>query len=76
LLEELAGQPVPVNYGSWRPGDQRVFVADIRRAEQMLGWRPKISPREGITRLYQWVAGNPELFQIYRHGRFEGIADE
>ena len=62
LLEELAGQPVPVNYGPWRPGDQRVFVANIRRAEELLGWRPRISPREGITRLYKWVAGNPELF--------------
>jgi len=62
LLEELAGQPVPVNYGPWRPGDQRVFVANIRRAEELLGWRPRISPREGITRLYRWVAGNRELF--------------
>lgn len=62
LLEELAGRPVPVHYGPWRPGDQRVFVANIRRAEELLGWRPRISPREGITRLYRWVAGNPGLF--------------
>ncbi len=62
LLEELAGRPVPVHYGPWRPGDQRVFVANIRRAEELLGWRPQISPREGITRLYRWVAGNPGLF--------------
>ncbi|HRN67897.1 MAG TPA: GDP-mannose 4,6-dehydratase [Promineifilum sp.] len=62
LLEELAGRPVPVHYGPWRPGDQRVFVANIQRAEELLGWRPQISPREGITRLYRWVAGNPGLF--------------
>lgn len=62
LLEELAGRPVPVHYGPWRPGDQRVFVANIQRAEERLGWRPQISPREGITRLYRWVAGNPGLF--------------
>jgi CDP-paratose 2-epimerase len=62
LLEELSGLPVPVTYGPWRPGDQRVFVADIRRAEELLGWRPLVSPQEGIRRLYEWVASNPELF--------------
>ena len=62
LLEKLAGRPVPVNNGPWRPGDQRVFVADIQRAEELLGWRPRVSPAEGIARLYEWVASNPELF--------------
>lgn len=62
LLEALAGRPVPVNYGPWRPGDQRVFVADIRRAGERLGWRPQVSPAEGIRRLYEWVAANPGLF--------------
>ena len=62
LLAELAGRPVPVNYGPWRPGDQRVFVANIQRAEDLLGWRPQISPAEGIRRLYAWVAANPHLF--------------
>jgi CDP-paratose 2-epimerase len=62
LLEELAGRPVPVNYGPWRPGDQRVFVADVRLAGERLGWRPRVSPREGIRRLYEWVSANPGLF--------------
>ncbi|MBP6016138.1 MAG: SDR family NAD(P)-dependent oxidoreductase [Candidatus Promineofilum sp.] len=62
LLAELAGRPVAVTYGPWRPGDQRVFVADIQRAAERLGWRPRVSPREGIGRLYEWVAANPTLF--------------
>ena len=62
LLEELAGRPVPVTYGPWRPGDQRVFVADIRRAAERLGWRPQVSPTEGVRRLYAWVAAHPTLF--------------
>lgn len=62
MLSELAGRPIPVAYGPWRPGDQRVFIADIRRAEQLLGWRPRVSPAAGIRRLYDWVAANPGLF--------------
>ncbi|MFN2135442.1 MAG: NAD-dependent epimerase/dehydratase family protein [Candidatus Promineifilaceae bacterium] len=62
LLEELTGRPVPATFGDWRPGDQRVFVADIRKAEELLGWRPTISPRQGIIDLHAWIAGNPELF--------------
>ncbi len=62
LLEELAGRPIPITYGPWRPGDQRVFVADIRRAAERLGWRPQVSPTEGVRRLYEWVAANPTLF--------------
>ena len=62
LLEELAGRPIAVEYGPWRPGDQRVFVADVRRAAEMLDWRPLVSPTEGIRRLYGWVSSNRELF--------------
>lgn len=62
LLTELAGRPVSVQWGDWRPGDQRVFVADIRQAHQQLGWQPTISPAEGIRDLYKWVAANPTLF--------------
>jgi nucleoside-diphosphate-sugar epimerase len=62
LLASLAGRPVPVTYGDWRPGDQRVFVADIRKAAAKLGWQPTISPADGIRDLYEWVAANPDLF--------------
>jgi CDP-paratose 2-epimerase len=62
LLTELAGRPIAVTYGPWRPGDQKVFVADIGKAERLLGWRPAISPAEGIARLHGWVSGNPQLF--------------
>ena len=62
LLESLAGRPVPVSYRDWRPGDQRVFVADIGKAAEKLGWEPSIPPQEGIRALYNWVVGHPDLF--------------
>ena len=62
LLEKLLGKPVPVARGDWRPGDQKVFVADIRKAERELGWKPKIGVEEGVSRLFEWVKANKELF--------------
>ncbi len=62
LLEELAGSPIPVTHGDWRPGDQMVFIADIRKAAKEFDWRPTIAPKEGIKQLYAWASENAHLF--------------
>lgn len=62
IIERLLGKKVEVDRGDWRPGDQRVFYADYRKAERELGWKPKISLEEGIERLFQWVNENKEQF--------------
>lgn len=62
LLAELAGREIPITYHDWRPGDQRVFIADVGKARQQLGWQPIINPQAGIRDLYAWVSANPHLF--------------
>ncbi len=62
MLEALVGRRIPVAYGDWRPGDQRIFVADIGKAGRELGWRPRVSKVEGVRRLYEWVVANRSLF--------------
>lgn len=62
LLEELLGRSIPVTHGEWRPGDQLVYISDIRKAERELGWRPRVGVREGVRRLFEWVRENQELF--------------
>lgn len=63
LLSELAGRPVePAAYRDWRPGDQPVFVADVRKAAREFGWAPQVGVREGIARLMDWVRANRDLF--------------
>lgn len=61
-LEKLLGKPIPVTYGDWRPGDQKVFVADIRKAKNTFGWQPKYSVEDGVEQLFGWVNSNKELF--------------
>ena len=55
LLEALAG--VKLNYTKLpvRVSDQRVFVSDIAKANQLLGWQPAVSSREGVARMFEWV---------------------
>ena len=62
LLEALLERPIQASYRAWRPGDQPVYVSDIRKIERDLGWRPRTSVRAGIERLLTWVRDNRALF--------------
>jgi CDP-paratose 2-epimerase len=62
LLEKELGQEIPLTWESWRPGDQRVFIADIRKAHQDFGWKPEIDVETGIRKLFEWVRANQDLF--------------
>jgi CDP-paratose 2-epimerase len=63
LLEEFLGKPIPTTMSDWRPGDQPVYISDIRTAGRELGWRPKTTVRDGVGRLVAWVQANVDLFQ-------------
>jgi CDP-paratose 2-epimerase len=63
LLERLHGAFIPVSYGDWRPGDQKVCVYDISKAYRELGWQPQVGVQAGVDKLYAWVKDNQSLFQ-------------
>jgi CDP-paratose 2-epimerase len=63
-LERLMEHLIPIAYDGWRPGDQRVYVSDIRKARRELGWQPRVGVEEGIQRLYDWVVANQRLFEF------------
>jgi CDP-paratose 2-epimerase len=66
LDRELGFQP-QVGYGDWRPGDQKVYVSDIRRAGGELGWMPTVPVRRGLERQIRWLQANRELFTWIEH---------
>jgi len=39
----------------WRKSDQKVFVADITKARERIGWQPRIDKLEGIKKMLGWV---------------------
>ena len=61
-LEDELKMKIPLKWDQWRPGDQPVFVCDLTRAREQLGWQPSIPVREGVKSLSRWVADNASLF--------------
>jgi nucleoside-diphosphate-sugar epimerase len=49
-IQELTGSEVPPIYGPSRAGDVRHSQADIARAQDLLGYEPVVSLREGLSR--------------------------
>ena len=63
ILEKLAGKKFNYKFGPWRPGDQKVYISDISKAKKDFNWSPKISPKEGVKKLYIWIAQNKNLIK-------------
>jgi len=53
-IEELLGRSAALHFEDWRPGDQRYFVADTRRARAALGLPPARDWRSGLSLLADW----------------------
>ncbi len=67
LLELIAqlkslGLIPKLHFKDWRPSDQKVYISDIRPIQRKLGWTPRVSPEEGVGRLFSWIYANKRLF--------------
>jgi len=62
ILEELFQKKIEPVFKKERPGDQPIYISDIRKAAKELSWQPKIGVHEGIKELFLWVRDNKSLF--------------
>jgi len=53
----LTGRRIDLRHGAWRPGDQRWYVSDARRAAQALDLAPATPWRTGLAALARYLAG-------------------
>jgi CDP-paratose 2-epimerase len=54
-IERILGRRVTLGFEDWRPGDQRYFATDTRRARACLGL-PRPRPwRQGLADLARWL---------------------
>jgi len=65
-LGSMLGESLRPEFGDWRPGDQRIYVSDVSKLNQLLGWRPTVGVDEGVRRLAEWIAES-DLFETVRH---------
>jgi CDP-paratose 2-epimerase len=64
LIGEIIGKKPEVRFEDSRFGDLQYFVCDTARAERGLKWQAQTGPREGVTRLIEWIEANINIFRI------------
>jgi CDP-paratose 2-epimerase len=62
ILENIFKRNIIPQFETWRPGDQKVYISDIRKAKKLLRWKPEIKVIDGITMLHTWIKENKKLF--------------
>lgn len=55
MIGRIVGTDVKPTYQPQRTGDVRHSLADIRKAERILGYQPKIGLEEGLRRTVDWL---------------------
>jgi UDP-glucose 4-epimerase len=56
VLRRVAKSEVSVEHLPKRPGEQQRSVVSIAKAGSLLGWRPRYTLEEGLTRTFNWFA--------------------
>jgi len=68
IIEKLDNNKFKYSFGEWRPGDQKAYISEISKAKSDFNWSPKVSPQEGVEKLYNWIRENKQ--SIIKSGVF------
>jgi len=72
LIIRLVGRPVQIVRDAQRLRPERSEVmrlwSDNRRAQQLLGWHPKVGLESGLQQTIDWIAAHLDRYQV---GRYE-----
>ncbi len=63
-LENISDRKVAYSFADCRPGDQPIYISDIQCACKSLNWSPKVSAREGVATLFEWIVQNKTMFDV------------
>jgi CDP-paratose 2-epimerase len=55
MMEKKIGAKINISYQNWRPGDQKIYISDNRKAKKTFGWNPTTFVEIGIERLLNWI---------------------
>ncbi len=65
-LEELLGKKAKIDYKPFHIADIMETWADIEKASELLGWKPKVSLDEGLEKTVEWYLANKEWLKNIR----------
>ena len=57
LLERITGRSARLSFGPPRPGEQAQALADVTRAERLMGWSPRTGLEAGLRAQVAWQQG-------------------
>jgi CDP-paratose 2-epimerase len=63
LLEKKLDHKIPFSFADWRPGDQPVYISNIAKIKNHLGWQPKIGVAEGTSKMIDWIVDEKDLIE-------------
>jgi len=59
MLKDLLGSDVPVEHDAPSPGDVRNSLADLSKAQRLMGYEPVVHIKEGLERVVEWYQAHP-----------------
>ena len=57
LLEDIIGKNAQIRYKEKREGEMQATWADIGKAKNMLGYKPRFNLKEGLLKEIEWIKG-------------------
>lgn len=58
ILEGELGVRLSYTKLPWRASDQKVFIADVNKARNLIGWKPEVYKDDGIKMMLDWLKNN------------------
>jgi len=62
FLRKKLDAKIELKFDKTRPGDQKIYISDISKIKNVLGWEPTIGTTKGTTMLLNWVKSNLKIF--------------
>ncbi|OGW75399.1 MAG: hypothetical protein A2Z72_03030 [Omnitrophica bacterium RBG_13_46_9] len=63
MIEARTGLETKICFDKWRPSDQKVYISDISKAKNALGWSPTVGLDDGLGMVLDWVKKNKVFFE-------------
>jgi dTDP-glucose 4,6-dehydratase len=70
ILEALGKTRELIEHVKDRPGHDRRYAIDAKKAHEELGWAPRIQFNDGLQRTVDWYAGNRGWWERVRTGEY------